>query len=286
MTAPTLHMVQVEQALFEVRRVVVGNRRLIDRLVIGMLAGGAVTIAGPHGVGKSFAARTVAHVLGLSPYVQRFSRSSESVHLGGAGSLMLLPDLNMASPAILGELADCISGNINVDLVATTAIADPTALPRRLRDEIMLYVEVPYPDADVEAELALGNSKKPGDVARLLQPSDLGRLRVEVAKMAVKDDALRYAVDLVRASRSPAAAGLSNLESLVGTGASPRASIALLRAARASAFLAGRFEVTSQDVYDVAFDVLVHRIEPRASARLEGVGAGDLLVELLTRVPA
>lgn len=286
MTDQSMQAIQLEQAVFELRHGVIGNRRLTDRLVVAALSGGAVLAAGPSGVGKCFVAKSVARVFGLTV---RLHHGSHDPHMLGPEDVphtAIFGDIDRAAESRLLEITDQISRGSDRYLVATMAGTDLALLPRRLRDSVMMYVEVPYPDRRTESEMALGVGHATPRVDRILCADDLMRLRTNAHLLPVSDNTLRYAVGLVQATRDPAGAGLDNLAPLISLGASPRASIALVRAARGAALLAGRSEVTIQDVYDVGYDVLLHRVEPSDAARAAGVTARDLVVELLSRVPA
>lgn len=286
MTTQSMQAIHLEQALFELHNGIVGNQRLIARLVVAVVGGGAVLVAGPAGVGKCFAAESVARVFGLTAVVDHAAVGGGQANVPDAAQTTIMTDIDRASESRLLELSDEIGRSPERLFVATTTMADPAALPRRFRDLVMMYLEVPYPDPRSELEMALrvGTGLRPID--RILRIEDLAKLRAAARQLPISDPTLRYAVGLVQATRDPAGAGLPNLAPLIDVGASPRASIAMVRAARGAALLAGRHEVTTQDVYEVAYDVLLHRVEPSEAGRAAGVTARDLLVELLSRVPA
>lgn len=286
MTDRSMQAIHLEQAVFELNNSIVGNQRLIDRLVVAMVAGGAALVGGPAGVGKFIAAESVARVFGLTPVVHHGAICSDETGQGDASRMTIVTDIDRAPEAHLHRLADEVGRSPERHIVATTTMADPAALPRRLRDVSLMYLEVPYPDSRTEFEMALRAGDGLRQVDRILRIEDLANLRHAARQLPISDATVRYAVGLVQATRDPEEAGLPNLAPLIGVGASPRASIAMVRAARGAALLAARDEVTTQDVYDVAYDVLLHRVEPSAAARADDLSARDLLVELLSRVPA
>ena len=138
---------------------------------------------------------------------------------------------------------------------------------------------------------ALGRKRRltadePPQAARLLDPGDVVDLQLAARRVAVDDAASDYAIRLVLATRDPAAHGLQSLVGLLEYGASPRASLGLVRSARAMALLRGRQRAVAQDVYDVAYDILNARLALSYRALAEGFTIDDVLVELLTTVPA
>ena len=127
---------------------------------------------------------------------------------------------------------------------------------------------------------------QPPEAARLLDAADVVDLQIAAQRVAVDEAAVDYAIRLVLATRDPAAHGLPKLVGLLEYGASPRASLGLVRSARAMALLRGRERAAAQDVYDVAYDILNARLALSYRALAEGFTIDDVLVELLTTVPA
>jgi MoxR-like ATPase len=154
-------------------------------------------------------------------------------------------------------------------------------LPEAQVDRFMLKLVVGYPTRDEEIEIIdrMAQSARPPKVEAAAASSDLRALRDLVPTVFLDDKVKRFIVDLVFATREPRSVGLEELESLILYGASPRASIALTRCARARAFLQGRGYVTPQDVKAVAMPVLRHRVRPTYEAEAEELTSEDLLAE-------
>ena len=297
-TQQTVHGMQLHHAMFELEDRTIANQRTVERLMAAVLAGGAAILSGPAGVGKSHAAAAIATVFGI-PY--RAVTAPE--HLADLPTdnddndvgILIVEDIDRAPEVLQNGLTESIrerSSALLVGTVTTGLSGDDDAagtsvqsLTRRLRDETLMFIEVPYPDAAQERAVVHQSMASAKSVGRILNPHDLRMLRTAVSQIVVDDSVVDYAVRLVHATRHPQESGLGNLVGLMG-GVSPRASVALVSAARASALVRGRQAATIQDVYDVAYEVLVHRVEPTPLSVARGIGAGDVLVELLTRVPA
>lgn len=294
-TQQTVQGMQLYHAMFELEDRAIANQRTLERLMAAVLAGGAAILSGPAGVGKSHAAAAVATVFGL-PYRSMAAPD----HLAGfpadnGAGILVVEDIDRAPESVQNGLAESVrerSDGLLVGTVTTGASGNDEAvgagtrsLTRRLRDETLMFIEVPYPDAAQERAAVQQSMSSTRSVDRILNPRDLNMLRTAVGQVVVDDPVVDYAVRLVHATRHPHESGLENLVGLM-SGVSPRASIALVSAARAAAFVGGRQVATMQDVYDVAYEVLIHRVEPTPVSVARGIEAGDLLVELLTRVPA
>jgi MoxR-like ATPase len=159
-------------------------------------------------------------------------------------------------------------------------------LPEAQVDRFMFKLIVTYPDRREEREILDRMTSGPEPVARaVLDPARVLRARRSVQNVYVDDRVKEYVLDLVGATRDPAAVGLTDLKPLIEYGASPRAAIYLLRAAKAHALLAGRNYVTPDDVKALGLDVLRHRVILTYRADAEGVGPDALLERILSAVP-
>jgi MoxR-like ATPase len=159
-------------------------------------------------------------------------------------------------------------------------------LPEAQRDRFLMRVPVDYPTPTEEREIVRRMDVTPADAARVFDPDTVVRLQRIAGSLPVEEGVVDYALRLVEATRHPARFGLPQLDGLLAYGASPRASIALVRTSRSLALLRGRAAATPQDVYDVAYDVLNHRLILSYQALADGVGVDDIVVELLSSVPA
>jgi MoxR-like ATPase len=159
-------------------------------------------------------------------------------------------------------------------------------LPEAQLDRFMLKVRVGYPTRDQEKEVLLRRSGlEEAPVRHLLDPATILGIRETIAATFVDQKVVDYIVDLVRATRDPSVVGLQSLKPLVAFGASPRASIALVQAARAHAYLRGRGYVIPEDVRALALDVLRHRVLLTFEAEAEEIDADQVVTRILDAVP-
>lgn len=289
--AQTIQRMQLDDAIAEVAQAVPANPRARERVLGAVVAGSSAILSGPTGAGKSYTAQSVATALGIPHRSPAPTEHLASAVMDGSGEVLIVEDIDRATEAAQYELAEALQSRPRSILIGTVTV-DPAngggvvpRIERRLVDTSLMFVEFSYPDFATERLAALQGLEPARPVERLLTAADASMLRESMTALLVSDDVVDYAVRLVSTTRDPGSFGLENLAGLM-SGASPRASIALLTAARATALLRGRPAVTAQEVYDVAYEVLVHRIEPTATAAARGIGTGDILVELLSRTPA
>jgi MoxR-like ATPase len=310
----------LEHALFEVRKVVVGQERLVERLLVALLAGGHVLLEGPPGVAKTLAADTLATVVGGSfarvqftpdllpsditgTRVYRASTEQFDVELGPVFVNLLLADEINRAPAkvqsalleVMAERQVTIGGRTYPVpepflVVATQNPAESEGvypLPEAQRDRFLLKVAVGHPSAAEELEIVRRMGVDRPEAEQRLAVEDVARLQ-DAARRAVYVDpgVLQYAVDLVTATRDPARHGLADIAPYLDGGVSSRATLGLVAAARALALLRRRSFALPQDVYDVAPEVLSHRLGVTYDALAAGVEPGHLLARILASVPA
>jgi MoxR-like ATPase len=310
----------VRRALEEVGRVVVGQRALLERMVLGLLADGHILLEGLPGLAKTLAVKTLAttidgdcrrvqftpdllpgDLIGTQVYNQRTAEFS--VQRGPIFTNVLLADeINRAPAKVQSALLEAmqerqvtIGGDTQAlpDLFLVLATQNPIEqegtypLPEAQVDRFMFKVVVHYPARkDERAILDLMTGGEPPVVQPVLHPADVLRARRVVDSVYVDDRIKEYVLDLVTATRAPADAGLRDLAPLVAFGASPRAAIFLVKAAKAHAFLDGRAYVAPDDVKAVGADVLRHRIVPTYRAEAEGMSADRLAERILAHVAA
>jgi MoxR-like ATPase len=305
--------------LTELGRVVVGQRALLERLLIGLLADGHVLLEGVPGLAKTLAVRTLAAIvsggfrriqftpdllpadlIGTQIYNQRSGEFT--VQKGPIFTNILLADeINRAPAKVQSALLEAMQekqvtiGGQSLplpDLFLVLATQNPIEhegtypLPEAQVDRFMFKLVVTYPKRDEEREVLDRMTVGPEptaapvlDAARVLQARRL------VQDLYVDDRVKEYVLDVIGATRDPGAVGLTDLRPLVEYGASPRAGIFLLRAAKAHAFLAGRGYVTPEDVKALALDILRHRVILTYRADADGVTPDILLERLLGAVP-
>jgi MoxR-like ATPase len=293
---------------------------MIERLLIALLTGGHVLLEGVPGLAKTLAVRTLAEtvrttfhriqftpdllpadVVGTQVFDQATGRFS--VKRGPIfANIILADEINRAPAKVQAALLEAMQekqvtiGGQTFPLVEpflVLATQNPIEqegtypLPEAQVDRFMLKLRVTYPTRAEEKEIV---RRMAGGVAipvrPVASPEDIMTARAEIAAMHVDDRVMDYMVDLVLATREPAAAGLADLAPLIEYGASPRATISLAQASRAHAFLRGRAFVTPDDVKAIAPDVLRHRVVLTFEAEAEEVTSDDLVRRVLARVPA
>lgn len=307
----------VAAALTEVRRVVVGQHDMVERLLVAVLARGHVLLEGVPGTAKTLAARTLATVLGGSFARVQFtpdlvpsdivgtriytpSSESFSVELGPVFVNVVLADEVNRAPAKVQAAMLELMGERQVSLAgATYTVPDPFSviatqnpvesegvypLPEAQRDRFLLRVVVPLPGAADEAEILRRMSVGAPRASAVLDPSRVLALQRAADEVYVHPLVADYVVRLVMATRAPAGYGAPDLVGLLDVGASPRATLGLLAAARALALVRGRDHVLPDDVAALAVDVLAHRLVLGLDALADGVDPAHVVRRLLAAV--
>ena len=309
----------LERALFEVKKVIVGQDRMVERMLVALLARGHCLLEGVPGVAKTLAVQTLADVVGgsfvriqftndlvpsdiVGTRVYRASRESFDIELGPIfANFVLADEINRAPAKVQSALLEVMSEK-QVTLGGVThrlpvpflvlATQNPIEsegvypLPEAQRDRFLMKVNVPYPTAGEELEIVRRMGVRPPHADRVLDPRTLVRLQERADEVFVHHAIIDYAVRLVLASRDPAAHGLGDLDGLLTYGASPRASLGLVAAARALALLRGRDYAVPDDVQAVALDVLPHRLVLSYDALADGLTAEHIAARLVGGVPA
>ena len=302
-----------------VEGVLIGQRRLLDRLLIGLLTDGHVLLEGVPGLAKTLAVRTVARALHLKFQRIQFTpdllpadvigtqiyhpRSGEfSVKPGPVFANMVLADeINRAPAKVQSALLEAMAERQVTIGEGTFPLPRPFfvlatqnpieqegtyPLPEAQVDRFMLKVLLDYPSrADELAILErMGGLNATTEIEPVLTPSELEELRQATDGVYVDPKVKNYLVDVVRATRHPSEYGL-DLGGLIQLGASTRATIALLRASKGQAFLSGRAYVTPEDVKVMAPDVLRHRLVISFEAEAEDLRPDNLIKQVLDRLP-
>jgi MoxR-like ATPase len=317
---PTDDASLVEQALFEIRKVIVGQDRVVERLVVALLAGGHVLLEGVPGLAKTLTVSTLATVVGgtfgrvqftpdLLPAditgtrIYRPSSESFGVELGPVFVNLLLADEINRAPAkvqsalleVMAERQVTIGGTSHrvpapFLVVATQNPIESEGvypLPDAQRDRFLMKLLVGLPSASEELEIVRRMGVRPPKAETVLSLADLVRLQRAAAEGTFVDvSVMEYAVDLVLATRDPDRCGRADLAPLLEHGASPRASLGLVAAGRALALMRRRSWVLPQDIFDVAPDVLRHRLVLSYEALAQGIDADAILAQLLGTVVA
>jgi MoxR-like ATPase len=302
----------------ELGKVIVGQRSMLERMLIGLLADGHVLLEGVPGLAKTLAVRTLAatiaggfhriqftpdllpsDLIGTMIYNQR--SGDFSVQKGPIFTNILLADeINRAPAKVQSALLEAMQEKqVTIggqtfplpELFLVLATQNPIEhegtypLPEAQVDRFMFKLIVTYPERRNEREVLDRMTAGPEPTARqVLDPERVVHARRLVQEVYVDGRIKEYVLDLVAATRQPAAAGLSDLAPLIEYGASPRAAIYLIRAAKANAFLQGRSYVIPEDIKALGLDLLRHRLLLTYRADAEGVGADALLGRIFETV--
>ncbi|MBN1995042.1 MAG: MoxR family ATPase [Anaerolineae bacterium] len=308
----------LQDLLAEVNKVIVGQERLIERLLIGLLADGHILLEGVPGLAKTLAVKTLAQavqaqfqriqftpdllpadLIGTEVYNPRTNEFTP--HQGPIFANFILADeINRAPAKVQSALLEAMQERQVTIGDATYPLEDPFLvlatqnpieqegtypLPEAQVDRFMLKVIVGYPS---RAEERLIIDRMTGtilpEVRPVITPHDLLHARQVVRQIYVDEKIKDYVLDLVFATRQPGDNGLLDLEPLIAFGASPRASIYLIMAARAHAFLKGRGFVTPEDIKQIAPDILRHRLVISYEAEAEEVTSADIVQRILDQI--
>lgn len=295
----------------ELGKVIVGQRAMLERLLIGLFTGGHVLLEGVPGLAKTLAVRTLAQVLHLEFSRIQFTpdllpadvigtqiynpQTSEfSVRQGPVfANLVLADEINRSPAKVQSALLEAMQehqvtiGERSYELdepFLVLATQNPLEqegtypLPEAQVDRFMLKLKLGYPSKEEELLILdrMGSVETKINVDPILSPENVRELRSTVDQIYLDDKIKRYVVDVIHATRKPEEAGL-DIAPYIEVGASPRGTINLARAAKARAFLEGRGYVTPQDVKTVGYDVLRHRIMVTYEAEAEEITSEDLL---------
>ncbi len=308
----------VEKINKEVSKVIVGQKYMVDRLLIGLLGNGHVLLEGVPGLAKTLAVKTLsatiqtkfqriqftpdllpADLLGTLIFDQR--KSDFTVKKGPIFSNLILADEINRSPAkVQSALLEAMMERQVTIGDTTYKLSDPFLvlatqnpieqegtypLPEAQVDRFMLKLSIGYPNRTEELEIMRRNVKANTETAQpVVTPEDIVRARGVVSEVYMDEKVENYIVDIVFATREPKKFGLDDLENLIQFGASPRASIYLAQAAKAHAFLRGRGYVTPEDVRSIGLDVLRHRVLLTYEAEAEEKTQEDIVRMVLNKI--
>jgi MoxR-like ATPase len=303
----------------EVRRVIVGQDRAIERLIVCLLAQGHCLLEGVPGLAKTLAAETLSRTVGgtfariqftpdllpadvMGTRIFRASREEFDIELGPVFVNFLLADeINRAPAKVQSALLEVMAEHQVSIGGKTFPVPDPFLvlatqnpiesegvypLPEAQRDRFLMKVVVGYPTAGEEVDIVYRMGVEPPEAETVVSLEELIGLQRASKAIRVDRAVVDYAVTLVLATRYPANYALSDIEPLITFGGSPRASLGLVRAGRALALMRGRDHLTPQDVFDVAPDVLRHRLVLSYEALAQGVTPDQVLARVLSTVPA
>lgn len=303
----------------ELSSVIVGQDRMLERLLIALLADGHILLEGVPGLAKTLAINTLADVIGgafsriqftpdLLPAdvtgTQIYNQKTQefSVTKGPIFANFILADeINRAPAKVQSALLEAMQerqvtiGDETFKLPTpflVMATQNPIEqegtypLPEAQVDRFMLKVRLEYPNPEEEMQILRSNVRKEGlnKAKAVVSPNDILRLRELVREVYLDEKIEKYIIDIVFATRDPEKYDLTNLTPLIAFGASPRASINLALAGKANAFLQGRAYVIPEDIRSIAVDVIQHRLGLTYEAEAEGVDAKAIVEKVLARV--
>ena len=307
----------LERAIFEVKRIIVGQDQLVERMLVGLLAKGHVLLEGVPGVAKTLAVETFAKVVGgtfariqftpdlvptdiIGTRIYRQGKEDFDIELGPVVVNFLLADeINRAPAKVQSALLEVMAerkisiGGQTFGLPSpflVMATQNPIeqegvyALPEAQRDRFLFKLNVGYPSPEEEREIIYRMGVKPPEPKQILDTGDLLRLQELAANTFVHHALVDYVVRIVTATREPEKFGMPDAKAWIAYGASPRASLGIISASRALALVRGRDYVIPQDVVEVIPDVLRHRLVLTYDALADEVSAETVVNRILQTV--
>lgn len=304
----------------EVGRLLVGQETMVKRLLIGLLTGGHVLLEGVPGLAKTLTVSSLARAISTDFSRIQFTPdmlpadvigteifnpkdATYSIKRGPIFSNLILADeINRAPAKVQAALLEAMQERQVTIGTETFKFSEPFLvmatqnpieqegtypLPEAQIDRFMLKTTIGYPTREDERKIVdrMASGKPIPDISPVTSPEELLEARGVVDKIWCDDKVRDYTVDVVRATRDAVTSGIASLENMIEMGASPRASIFLLKAGKAHAFLDGRSYVTPHDIKSLAPDVLRHRLVLTYEAEAEGKNADDLVRQILDNVP-
>jgi MoxR-like ATPase len=312
------HAALLEDALFQVKRVIVGQDRLIERTFVCLLARGHCLIEGVPGLAKTLMVSTLAQVVGgdfsriqftpdlvpadiIGTRIWRPSREEFDIEWGPVfANIVLADEINRAPAKVQAALLEVMAeGRVSIggsvrkvsEPFLVLATQNPIesegvySLPEAQRDRFLMQVVIKHPSYEEEMEIARRMLVGRPEVEAVLSLPQLVALQRSVDEVFVHHAVADYAVRLVMTTRDPEKWGMPELASHIELGASPRATLGLLAAGRAMALLRGRRFVVPEDIHAVAPEILRHRVLLSYDALAEGVDGEQVVEEVLRNVP-
>jgi MoxR-like ATPase len=314
-----LHSRVFNELRSEVGRVLVGQEKMLERLLVGLLTGGHILLEGLPGLAKTLTVHSLADAINTGFSRIQFTPDMLPADVIGTqvfnpkdltytvkkgpifSNLILADEINRAPAKVQAALLEAMQERQATIGGETFKLDEPFLvlatqnpieqegtypLPEAQVDRFMLKVLIDYPSVDEERKIVdrMASGKPIPEVRKVTDPREILEARGIVDKIWVDDKVRDYLVDVVRATREPTA-HVGDLDGMIETGASPRASIYLMKAAKANAFLQGRGYVTPHDAKSMALDVLRHRVILTYEAEAEGRSADQVAQQILDHVP-
>jgi MoxR-like ATPase len=310
---------QLEQALFEIRRVIAGQDAMLERVVVCLLAQGHLLIEGVPGLAKTLTIKTTAGVLGgtfarvqFTPDLVPSDLVGTRIYRAGDGTFdtelgpvfcnfLLADEINRAPAKVQSALLEVMQEHQVTIGHETFPVPEPFLvmatqnpiesegtypLPEAQVDRFMLKVVIGYPSHDEELTVVQRQLVQAPELRQALSLEDLAALQRATTEIYVDPSLVSYAVDIATVTREPAAHGLPDLEEYIAYGASPRGPISLVQGARALALIRGREYALVEDLQALAKDALRHRLVLSYQALAEEVSPDTILDEVLATVAA
>lgn len=303
----------------EMGKVIVGQKHLVECLIIGLLSDGHILLEGVPGLAKTLAINTLAKAVGgkfariqftpdLLPAdligTQIYSQKSESFSIKKGpvfANFVLADEINRSPAKVQSALLEAMQEHQVTIGEETFSLPNPFLvmatqnpieqegtypLPEAQVDRFMLKVKILYPTQKEEQQIIRQNMSKEAfpKAEQVIKPEDILHAREVVSSVYMDEKIEKYIVDIVFATRTPKEYGLESLAQMIGYGCSPRASIALAKAAKAYAFIKRRGYVIPEDVRAVCYDVMRHRIGLTYEAEAENITSEDIITEILNKV--
>ncbi|MDL9935848.1 MoxR family ATPase [Gordonia sp. ABSL1-1] len=307
----------LERTIYEVKRVIVGQDQLVERILVGLLARGHILLEGVPGVAKTLAVETFAKVVGgsfsrvqftpdlvptdlIGTRIYRQGREEFDTELGPVVANFLLADeINRAPAKVQSALLEVMAER-HVSIGGTTyQMPDPFLvmatqnpienegvypLPEAQRDRFLFKVLVDYPSVEEEREIVYRMGNVPPSANQVLDPAAMLRLQKTAANVFVHHALVDYVVRVINATRRPTELGLHDVASWLSYGASPRATLGIVAAARALALVRGRDYVIPQDIVEIIPDVLRHRLVLSYDALADEIDADRVITRVLQTI--
>ena len=309
----------IKDLMAEMGKVIVGQKYLLERLMIGLLANGHLLVESVPGLAKTLSIMTLSKAVSadfqriqftpdllpadiLGTLIYNTKESTFEVKKGPIfANIVLADEVNRSPGKVQAALLEAMQerqvtiGTTSYKLdepflvMATQNPIDQEGtypLPEAQVDRFMLKVTITYlePEEEMEVLTRMGNTSTKIDVASVISPQDILRARTVVDEVYVDQKIKEYIIRLVYSTRRPEDYNLPELKPMIQLGASPRASIALIVASKAYAFLQGRGYVTPQDIKSIGYDVLRHRVMPSYEAEAEEMTSEDIIKTIFDKV--
>jgi MoxR-like ATPase len=309
----------VKDVLGSMKTVIVGQEYLLERLMIGLLANGHLLVESVPGLAKTLSIKTLsdtiktkfqriqftpdllpADLIGTLVYNQKeggFTTKKGPIF----SNIILADEINRAPAKVQSALLEAMQERQVTIGENTFKLSDPFLvmatqnpieqegtypLPEAQLDRFMLKIKITYPTPEEESEIAgrMAHTHKRAEVSPVVGPEDIIRARGVVDEVYIDEKLKKYIIDIVFATRFPEKYGLPELKNLLELGSSPRATINLIIASKAYAFIQGRGYVTPEDIKSIGYDVLRHRIIPSYEAEAEDRTSEDIIKNIFDKI--